>query len=312
MDELKVFSGTAHPALAGAVCDYLGIPLGEVEVFEFSNENIFVRILENVRERDVFVIQPICSPVNKSLVELLIMLDAFRRASAGRITAVVPYYGYSRTDKKDQPRVPITARLIADLITTAGANRLLTVDLHAPQIQGFFTIPVDELTARSILAQYFKEKALNNLVVVATDIGISKVARDMAAKLGAPLAIIEKRRLGNVDATETINIIGEVEGMRALTVDDEIDTAGSLVGVVNALLEHGVTEVYACCTHPALSGPAIQRIATSPVKEVVVTDTIPVNGDKKLDKITVLPIASLIGEAIHRIHTGLSVGAMFE
>jgi ribose-phosphate pyrophosphokinase len=312
MDELKVFSGTAHPALAGSVCDYLGIPLGEVEVFEFSNENIFVRILENVRERDVFVIQPICSPVNKNLVELLIMLDAFRRASAGRTTAVVPYYGYGRTDKKDQPRVPITARLIADLITTAGANRLLTVDLHAPQIQGFFTIPVDELTARSILAQYFKEKALDNMVVVATDIGISKVARDMAAKLGAPLAIIEKRRLGNADATETLNIIGEVEGMRALTVDDEIDTAGSLVGVVNALAEHGVTEVYACCTHPVFSGSAIQRIATSPVKEVVVTDTIPVNDDKKRDKITVLPIASLIGEAIHRIHTGLSVGAMFE
>jgi ribose-phosphate pyrophosphokinase len=312
MDELKVFSGTAHPALAGSVCDYLGIPLGEVEVFEFSNENIFVRILENVRERDVFVIQPICSPVNKSLVELLIMLDAFRRASAGRTTAVVPYYGYGRTDKKDQPRVPITARLIADLITTAGANRLLTVDLHAPQIQGFFTIPVDELTARSILAQYFKEKALDNLVVVATDIGISKVARDMAAKLEAPLAIIEKRRLGNADATETLKIIGEVERMRALTVDDEIDTAGSLVGVVNALVEHGVTEVYACCTHPVFSGSAIQRIATSPVKEVVVTDTIPVNDDKKLDKLTVLPVASLIGEAIHRIHTGLSVGAMFE
>jgi ribose-phosphate pyrophosphokinase len=312
MDELRVFSGTAHPTLSKAVCDYLGIPLGEAEVFEFSNENIFVRILENVRERDVFVIQPICSPVNKSLVELLIMLDAFRRASAGRITAVVPYYGYSRTDKKDQPRVPITARLIADLITTAGANRLLTIDLHAPQIQGFFTIPVDELTTRPILAQYFREKAPDNMVVVATDIGISKVARDMAAKLGAPLAIIEKRRLGNVDATETLNIIGEVEGMRALTVDDEIDTAGSLVGVVNALLEQGVTEVYACCTHPVFSGPAIQRIAASPVKEVVVTDTIPVNSDKKLDKITVLPIAALIGEAIHRIHTGLSVGAMFE
>lgn len=312
MDELKVFSGTAHPALARAVCDYLDIPLGEAEVFEFSNENIFVRILENVRERDVFIIQPICSPVNRSLVELLIMLDAFRRASAGRITAVVPYYGYSRTDKKDQPRVPITARLIADLITTAGANRLLTVDLHAPQIQGFFTIPVDELTARPMLAQYFKEKGLGNLVVVATDIGISKVARDVAAKLGAPLAIMEKRRVGNVDATETLNVIGEVEGMHALTVDDEIDTAGSLVGVVNALLKRGVNKVYACCTHPVFSGPAVQRIATCPVKEVVVTDTIPVNSDKKLDKITVLPTASLIGEAIHRIHTGLSVGAMFE
>jgi ribose-phosphate pyrophosphokinase len=312
MDELKVFSGTAHPALAKAVCDYLDIPLGEAEVFEFSNENIFVRVLENVRERDVFVVQPICSPVNKSLVELLIMLDAFRRASAGRITAVVPYYGYSRTDKKDQPRVPITARLIADLITTAGANRLLTVDLHAPQIQGFFTIPVDELTARPMLAQHIKEKALDDLVVVATDIGISKAARDVAAKLGAPLAIVEKRRVGNVDSSETLNIIGEVEGIHALTVDDEIDTAGSLVGVVNALLERGVQKVYACASHPVFSGSAIQRIATSPVQEVVVADTIPVNGDKKVDKITVLSIASLIGEAIHRIHTGLSVGAMFE
>jgi ribose-phosphate pyrophosphokinase len=312
MDELKVFSGTAHPALAESVCEYLSIPVGKIDVFEFSNENIFVRILENVRERDVFVIQPICSPVSKSLVELLIMLDACRRASAGRITAVVPYYGYGRTDKKDQPRVPITARLLADLITTAGANRVLTVDLHAPQIQGFFTIPVDELTARPIVAQYVSKKALHNLVVVATDIGISKVARDVAAKLGTPLAIVEKRRLGNIDTTETLNIIGEVKGMCALTVDDEIDTAGSLVGVVDALLEHGVTEVYACCTHPIFSGPAIQRIAASPVKEVVVSDTIPVNEDKKLDKITVLSTASLIGEAIHRIHTGLSVGAMFQ
>ncbi len=312
MEELKVFSGTAHPSLAGNVCNYLGIPLGGAELFEFSNQNIFVRILENVRQRDVFVIQPICCPVNKSLVELLIMLDALKRASAERITAVVPYYGYGRTDKKDQPRVPITARLIADLITTAGADRLLTVDLHAPQIQGFFTIPVDELTARSILGQYFREKALNNLVVVATDIGISKVARDLAAKLGASLAIIEKRRVGNMDATETLNVIGDVEGMCALTVDDEIDTAGSLVGVVDTLLKRGVTEVYSCCTHPILSGQAIERIAASPVKEVVVTDTVPVNGAKKLDKITVLSMASLIGEAIHRIHTGSSVGAMFE
>jgi ribose-phosphate pyrophosphokinase len=312
MDELRVFSGTAHPALAVSVCDYLRMPLGQAEVFEFSNENIFVHILENVRERDVFVIQPICSPVSKSLVELLIMLDAFRRASAGRITAVVPYYGYGRTDKKDQPRVPITARLIADLITTAGAGRLLTVDLHAPQIQGFFTIPVDELTARSILAQYFREKALHDLVVVATDIGISKAARDMAAKLGAPLAIMEKRRLGNADAAETLNVIGEVQGMRALTIDDEIDTAGSLVSTTDALLERGATEVYACCTHPVFSGQAIRRIGASPVKEVVVTDTIPVSDDKRLGKLTVLPMASLVGEAIHRIHTGLSVGAMFQ
>ena len=312
MDELKVFSGNAHPSLAQSICDYLQIPLGKVDVSEFSNENIFVRILENVRERDVFIVQPVCSPVNKSLVELLIMLDAFRRASAGRITAVVPYYGYGRTDKKDQPRVPITARLIADLIATAGANRLLTIDLHAPQIQGFFTMPVDELTALSLLCQYFQKKNIANLVVVATDIGISKRARDFAAKLNAPLAIMEKRRLGNGDATETLNVIGEVQRMCALTVDDEIDTAGSLFNTVNTLLEHGANEVYACCTHPVFSGSAIQKIASSPVKEVVVTDTIPVTGNKKLAKITVLPIAPLLGEAIHRIHTGSSIGAMFE
>jgi len=312
MDELKVFTGNAHPALAKSVCDHLGISLGKADVFEFSNENIFVNILELVRERDIYIIQPISSPVNKSLVELLIMLDAFRRASAGRITAVIPYYGYGRTDKKDQPRVPITARLVADLVTTAGANRALTLDLHAAQIQGFFTIPVDELTALPTLTQYFKEKALDNLVVVATDIGISKRARDIAAKLNAPLAIIEKRRMGNGGGTEMLNIIGDVKGMRALTVDDEIDTAGSLINAVNALIEHGATEVYACCTHPVFSGPAIQKIASSQVKEVVVTDTIPVTESKKLDKITVLPIAPLIGEAIHRIHTGLSIGAMFE
>ena len=312
MDELKVFSGTGHPSLAKAVCEYLGISLGEAEVFEFSNENIFVRILENVRERDVFVIQPLSSPVNKNLVELLIMLDAFKRASAGRITAVLPYYGYARTDKKDQPRVPITAKLIADLITVAGANRLLTVDLHAAQIQGFFQIPVDELTAFYLLSRYFEEKALDNLVVVATDIGISKRARDLAERLNTPLAIIEKRRVSNIDSSETLNVIGEVEGMRALTVDDEIDTAGSLIGAVTALQQQGAKEVYACCTHPVFSGSAIQRIESSPVKEVVVTDTIPVMGSKKLEKITVLSMAPLLGEAIHRIHTGLSVGAMFE
>ena len=312
MDELKVFTGNANPALAKAVTEYLGTPLGRCEVFEFSNENIFVRILENVRQRDTFVVQPICSPVNKSLVELLIMLDALKRASAGRITAVVPYYGYGRTDKKDQPRVPITARLVADLLTVAGANRLLTIDLHAGQIQGFFNIPVDELTALNLFSAYFKKKNLDNLVVVATDIGITKRARDLAHRLNAPLAIMEKRRVGNDDQTETLNVIGEVAGKIALTIDDEIDTAGSLVNTVSTLEKHGIREVYACCTHPVFTKPAIQRIASSPVKEVVVTDTIPVVGSKKLDKITVLPIAPLLGEAIHRIHTGLSVGAMFE
>jgi len=312
MDELKVFTGSAHPALAQAVAEYLDIPLGQSETFQFSNENIFVRILENVRQRDTFVIQPFSSPVNNNLVELLIMIDALKRASAGRITAVVPYYGYGRTDKKDQPRVPITARLVADLLTVAGANRLLTVDLHAAQIQGFFSIPVDELTALYLLSDYFTEKDFVDLVVVATDIGITKRARDLAAKLNAPLAIMEKRRVGNVDRTETLNVIGEVRGRVALTVDDEIDTGGSLVNTVSTLIERGAKEIYACCTHPVFSSSAIQRIASCPVREVVVTDTIPVVGSKKLDKITVLPIAPLLGEAIHRIHTGLSIGAMFE
>ena len=313
MDELKVFTGNANPSLAQSIVDYLEIPLGKSEVFQFTNGNTFVRILENVRERDVFVVQPICNPVNNSLVELLIMLDALKRASAGRITAVVPYYGYGRTDKKDQPRVPITARLIADLLSVAGANRLLTVDLHAPQIQGFFNIPVDELTALNLLANYFIEKKLNgNLVVVATDIGISKRARDLAAKLNSPLAIMEKRRVGNADRTETLNVIGDVEGKVALTLDDEIDTGGSLVNVISALHDRGVLATYSCCTHPVFSGPAIQRISACPVKEVVVTDTVPVGPEKKIDKIKVLSMAPLLGEAIHRIHTGMSVGSMFD
>lgn len=312
MDELKVFTGNAHPGLAKGICDYLHIPLGKAEVFEFSNENIFVRILENIRSRDVYIVQPICSPVNKSLMELLIMLDACKRASAGRIVPVVPYYGYGRTDKKDQPRVPITARLLADLITVAGANRLLTVDLHAGQIQGFFNIPVDELTAMYLLGDYFKKKKWQDMVVVATDIGISKRARDMASRMHSPLSIIEKRRLGNTGKSETVNVIGDVAGKIALTFDDEIDTGGSLGAAVNALLKAGATEVYACCTHPVLSDDAIKNIANCPVKEVVVTDTIPVPPRKRLDKITVLSMAPVLGEAIHRIHEGLSVGEMFE
>jgi ribose-phosphate pyrophosphokinase len=312
MDELKVFTGNAHPALARAITEYLGIPLGNCEVMQFSNENTFVRILENVRQRDTFVVQPISSPVNSNLVELLIMLDALRRASAGRITAVIPYYGYGRTDKKDQPRVPITAKLVADLLTVAGANRVLTVDLHAGQIQGFFNIPVDELTALYVLGDYFAQRKYDNLVVVATDIGATKRARDMGAKLNAPLAIMEKRRTGNDDRTETLNVIGDVKGRVALTVDDEIDTAGSLVGVVSTLLDRGALEVYACCTHPIFSGPAVERIAASQVKEVVVTDTVPVKDSQIIDKVTVLSIAPLLGEAISRIHTGQSVGAMFE
>ena len=310
-DELKVFSGNAHPGLAGSVCQYLDIPLGQAEAFKFANDNTFVRILENVRQRDVFIIQPICYPVNDNLMELLIFIDAFKRASAGRITAVVPYYGYGRTDKKDQPRVPITARLVADLLTAAGADRLLTVDLHAGQIQGFFNIPVDELTALPILVDYFKAKEISDLVVVAVDIGISKRARDVAEHLGAPLAIIEKRRTGNDDSSETLNVIGDVQGKVALTFDDEIDTGGTVINAANALMDQGVTEVYCCATHPVLSGPAPQRIAQSNFQEVVVTDTIPVSQEPLNGKFTVLSVASLLGEAIYRIHKGQSVGELF-
>ena len=312
LDELKVFTGNAHPALAQDICDSLGIPLGKAEVFQFANENTFVRILENVRERDVFVIQPICSPVNTSLMELLIMIDALKRASAARITAVTTYYGYGRTDKKDQPRVPITARLVADLLTTAGANRVLTLDLHSEQIQGFFNIPVDELTALSILSRYFKENYTDNLVVVATDVGFTKQARDYAAKLTTPLAIIGKRRTANNDKSKIYNLIGDVNGKRALLVDDEIATGGSIISAAEMLMESGASEVYVGATHPIFSDPAIERIKGSPIKGVVVTDTVPVPQEKRIDKITVLTIAPLVAEAIRRIHTGMSIGAMFE
>lgn len=311
-DELKVFTGNAHPALAQAICNYLEIPLSKAEVFKFSNENTFVRVMENVRERDVFIVQPFAFPVNDNIMELLIMIDAMKRASAGRITAVVPYYAYARTDKKDQPRVPITARLIADMITVAGANRVLTIDLHAGQIQGFFNIPLDELTALFTLNNYFRRKELKNVVVVAVDIGIAKRARNFASRLDAPLAIIEKRRASNDEVVEHIAVIGDVEGKTAITFDDEIDTAGSLVSAVAALEQRGVKEVYACCTHGILSGPAVERVAASSLKELVITDTVPIPSEKRHEKIVVLSLAPLIGEAIRRIHTGLSVGALFD
>jgi len=312
LDELKVFTGNGHPELAQSVCEYLDIPLGQAEVFKFANDNTFVQIRENIRQRDVFIIQPTCYPVNDNLMELLIMIDAFKRASAGRITAVVPYYGYGRTDKKDQPRVPITARLVADLLTAAGADRLLTVDLHAGQIQGFFNIPVDELTTLPLMGQHFADKELQDLVVVAVDIGISKKARDMAERLGAPLAIIEKRRTGNDDKNETMNVIGDVEGKIALTFDDEIDTGGTIVNAAKALSEQGVKEVYACVTHPVLSRNAAELMANSEFKEVVVTDTIPISTEKRNGKFTVLSVAPLLGEAIYRIHKGQSVGDLFK
>jgi len=309
-DSFDVYTGNANPGLARKICRYLGVPLGQAEVFSFANENIFVKILDNVREHDVFLIQPTCRPVNQSIMELLIMIDAFKRASAGRITAVIPYYAYGRSDKKDQPRVPISARLVADMITVAGADRVLTMDLHQGQIQGFFNIPVDELTAVHLLSNYFRQKKLEDIVVV-TDLGFAKRARTFAELLDAPLAILEKRRVGNLDRAEVMNVIGEVRGRRAIMVDDEIDTAGTLLEVVRALQREGVEEIYAGATHGVLSDRAVERIAVSGIRELVLTDSIPLPPEKRLPLITTLSVAPLIGEAIRRIHRGESVGALF-
>jgi ribose-phosphate pyrophosphokinase len=309
-DQFEVYHGNANPDLAKKICRYLGTEPGQAEVFQFANENIFVRILDNVREKDIFLVQPTSRPVNQSIMELLIMIDAFKRASAGRITAVMPYYAYGRSDKKDQPRVPITARLVADMITVAGADRVLTMDLHQGQIQGFFNIPVDELTAVHLLSNYFRHKQVEDPVVV-TDLGFAKRARAFAELLDAPLAIIEKRRVGNLDRAEVMNVIGEVGGRRAIIVDDEIDTAGTLIEIVRALEREGVTEMYACATHGVLSDPAVDRIRDSSLLEVVLTDSVPLPASKRLPQITTLSVAPLIGEAIKRIHRGESVGALF-
>lgn len=310
--KLSIFAGNSNRAFASAVCDTLEVPLGRAEVFEFSNENIFVKIQDVVREQDVFVIQSLSSPVNKSILELLIMIDALKRASASRITAVVPYYAYGRTDKKDQPRVPITARLLADLITVAGANRVLSMDLHAGQIQGFFNIPFDELTALPLLAQYFVKKGLNDAVVVAPDLGGAKKARNFAERLNAPVAMVEKRRIGNESRAEVLNVIGDVDKRRAIIVDDEIDTAGSVVEAAHALERCGVTEIYAACSHPILSGPAIERLRSIRLVELVTTDTVPIPPEKKQDNFTVLSVARLFAQTIQRIHEGGSVGALFD
>jgi ribose-phosphate pyrophosphokinase len=309
-DQFDLYTGNANPELARKIARYLGRELGRAEVFEFANENIFVRIEDNARDRDVFVLQPTNSPVQKSIMELLIMIDAFKRASAGRITAVVPYYAYGRSDKKDQPRVPITARLVADMISVAGADRVLTMDLHQGQIQGFFSIPVDELTAVHMLSNYFKRLDLADLVVV-TDLGFAKRARTFAEILEAPLAVIEKRRPGNLGTAELLNVIGEVKGKRAIIVDDEIDTASTLMEIERALIREGVTEIYACATHGVLSDPATDRLRTSEITEIVITDTVPLPAAKHLPRIKVLSVAPLIGEAIRRIHRGESVGALF-
>ena len=293
--ELRIFSGNAHPELARSICNYLETPLGECEVFEFSNENIFVRVMENVRERDVFVVQPMSAPVNTSIMELLIMIDAMKRASAGRVTAVIPYYAYGRSDKKDQPRVPITARLLANMIETAGADRVVSIDLHAGQIQGFFNIPVDELTALYLISRYFKEKDLSNPVVVSADEGASKRSRNVAQYLSAPLAIIEKRRVSNDEVAEALNVIGDVDGKQAIMVDDEALTGGTLVEGAQLLKRRGATAVYSGVTHALLSGNAPERIKGSPIDELVVTDTVPLSADKLLPQMTVLSIAPLIG-----------------
>ena len=311
MEELCIFTGNANRPLAASICRHLHIPLGDADVFQFSNENIFVKINDNVRGRDVFIIQPFSAPVNRSIMELLIMIDAFKRASAARITAVIPYYAYGRTDKKDQPRVPITARLIADCITVAGAQRVLTMDMHAGQIQGFFNIPVDELTAQILQARYFVQKEMDDFTVVSADEGFAKRPRKLADRLNAPLAIVEKRRLGNNGHIEAMGIIGSVHGRHALIVDDEIDTAGSLTQAVRVVHEHGARNIYCCATHGVLSGPAVERLAGTPIKEIVITDSIPLSDHKRLPNMTILSVAELFAGAITRIHDGRSVTELF-
>ena len=310
--DLAVFTGNAHPKLAQDICGSLEMPVGQCEVFEFSNENIFVRILENVRSKDVFIVQPLSSPVNRSVMELLIMIDAFKRASAGRITAVIPFYGYGRSDKKDQPRVPITARLLANLIETAGADRVLTVDLHAGQIQGFFNIPVDELTALYLLGRHFEQRNLPNTTILATDVGGAKRARDLARLLDAPLAVLDKERLGNQEKVSSMALIGDVEGRNVIIPDDEILTGGTIIAAARVAREKGAKSVTAACVHPILSDGAVEKICGADlIEELVVTDTIPLPPPKHHAKITVLSVAPLLGNAITRIHTGEGVSDLF-
>lgn len=311
MSDLAVFTGRAHRPLAQDICEHLGIPLGNADVSEFDNENVFVKINENVRGKDVFIVQPFTTPVNTSIMEVFIMIDALRRASAQRVTAVIPYYAYGRTDKKDQPRVPITARLVADCITVAGANRVLTMDLHAGQIQGFFNIPVDELTAQYILVNHVRSLKLSDFTVVATDTGFAKKARNFAESLNAPLAIIEKRRTNNSGGVESLGLIGSVEGQNAIIVDDEIGTASSLVQAAQVVRESGARDIYAAAVHGILSGPAIQNIEHSDIKQLVITDTVPLPAEKHIPQIVQCSVAELFAGAIARIHEGRSVSELF-
>lgn len=309
--EIKIFSGNANVDLAKEIAKNLGVSLGNAEVTTFSDGEIAVNINETVRGTDVFVVQPTCPPVNDYLMELLIMIDAFKRASAGRITAVLPYYGYARQDRKAKARDPITAKLVADILTSAGADRILTMDLHAAQIQGYFNIPVDHLLGVPILAKYFQEKNLSDLVIVSPDLGSVTRARSFANHLDAPIAIIDKRR-PKANVSEIMNIIGEVDGKNVILIDDLIDTAGTIAQAANALKEFGAKEVYACCTHPVLSGPAIDRIQNSVIKELIITNTIPLPENKQTNKIKTISVAPVFAEAISRIYRNISVSKIFD
>lgn len=309
-NELGLFSGRANPELANKIAKHIGVPLGKMELSSFSDKEMYVRINENIRGKDVFLIQPTSPPANENLMELLIMIDAFQRASARRITAVISYYGYGRQDRKDEPRVPITAKLVANLVTTAGADRVLTIDLHAAQIQGFFDIKVDHLFAAPVFIDYLLSKNLKNLVILSPDMGGIRRARAYANRLGASLAVIDKRRTG-ANKAEVLNVVGKVKGKQILIVDDMIDTGGTLIAAVRALIKKGVQEIYVSATHPILSGSAYEMIESSPLKELVVTDTIPLKQEKAKTKIKVLSVAPLLGEAIRRIHENKSVSSLF-
>jgi ribose-phosphate pyrophosphokinase len=310
-EKFKIFGGTANQALADEICAFLQMPRGQSKVTRFSDGEVYVQILENVRGADVFVVQPTCNPVDHHMIELLLMIDALKRASARRITPVIPYFGYARQDRKDKPRVPISSKLMADLLTTAGADRALVVDLHAPQIQGFFNIPVDHLFASPVLVSYFRELNLPNLTVVSPDAGGVERARFFAKKMDSALAIVDKRRV-EMNVAEVMHVIGDVKGRTCLIIDDLIDTAGTLVKTADALLEAGATKVYACASHPVLSGPALERIAASRIEQVVVTNTIPLtDAGQKEPKIKVLSIAGLIARAIQSIHEETSVSTLF-
>jgi ribose-phosphate pyrophosphokinase len=309
--ELKIFSGRAHPALAQEICTYLGIPLGHLTLYNFSDGEDYCQIDENVRGADVFVVQPTSSPVNDHVMELLILLDAFRRSSASRITAVIPYFGYARQDKKDKPRVPIAAKLMADLLTAAGADRILTMDLHAAQIQGFFNIPVDHLFAAPVLLDAIRKLSLDDLVIVSPDVGGMTRARAIAKRLDASLAVIDKRRTGK-NETEILNVVGDVIGKDVLVLDDIVDTAGTLVQAEAALRAEGAKRSYAAAVHGVFSGPALERIQASGLQSLLVTNTIPVEAAvARCPRIHPLSVAPLLGEAIQRIHDGASVSSLF-